>query len=250
MTLGSIWAEWVSVRANSHPLNSSTKRYWFYLCAICVRALKKTGKPSALISALHSRKALSFKDIAEVSEQISHLLNCAMENNRKRKLQYLFSHVTLGWLLSKNRYRSASLICLGTDYRQYFGKRQTRLVQNSREWAADYDRPTIWCKYGGHECVTDSSIDPTPSEVDKPEETRKGKIRRTWEPIDKENCAAEVWPKCMQRHDNESSDLWRRQRPSLPKCAWHSYLHRSGDKTNGDTAREQSQQFVTTKNKL
>ena len=39
---------------------------------------------------------LSFKDIAEVSEQISHLLNCAMENNRKRKLQYLFSHVTLG----------------------------------------------------------------------------------------------------------------------------------------------------------
>ena len=47
------------------------------------------------ISALHSRKALSFKDIAEVSEQISHLLNCAMENNRKRKLQYLFSHVTL-----------------------------------------------------------------------------------------------------------------------------------------------------------
>ena len=79
MTLGSIWAEWVSVRANSHPLNSSTKRYWFYLCAICVRALIKTGKPSALISALHSRKALSFKDIAEVSEQISHLLNCAME---------------------------------------------------------------------------------------------------------------------------------------------------------------------------
>ena len=61
-----------------------------------VRALIKTGKPSALISALHSRKALSFKDIAEVSEQISHLLNCAMENNRKRKLQYLFSHVTLG----------------------------------------------------------------------------------------------------------------------------------------------------------
>ena len=101
MTLGSIWAEWVSVRANSHPLNSSTKRYWFYLCAICVRALIKTGKPSALISALHSRKALSVKDIAEVSEQISHLLNCAMENNRKRKLQYLFSHVTLGWLLSK-----------------------------------------------------------------------------------------------------------------------------------------------------
>ena len=95
MTLGSIWAEWVSVRANKHPLNSSTKRYWFYLCAICVRALIKTGKPSALISALHSRKALSFKDIAEVSEQISHLLNCAMENNRKRKLQYLFSHVTL-----------------------------------------------------------------------------------------------------------------------------------------------------------
>ena len=87
---------------------SSTKRYWFYLCAICVRALIKTGKPSALISALHSRKALSFKDIAEVSEQISHLLNCAMENNRKRKLQYLFSHVTLEWLLSKNRYRSAS----------------------------------------------------------------------------------------------------------------------------------------------
>ena len=84
MTLGSIWAEWVSVRANSHPLNSSTKRYWFYLCAICVRALIKTGKPSALISALHSRKALSFKDIAEVSEQISHQLNCAMENNRKR----------------------------------------------------------------------------------------------------------------------------------------------------------------------
>ena len=36
------------------------------------------------------------KDIAEVSEQISHLLNCATENNRKRKLQYLFSHVTLG----------------------------------------------------------------------------------------------------------------------------------------------------------
>ena len=69
---------------------------WFYLCAICVRALIKTGKPSALISALHSGKALSFKDIAEVSEQISHLLNCAMENNRKRKLQYLFSHVTLG----------------------------------------------------------------------------------------------------------------------------------------------------------
>ena len=34
--------------------------------------------------------------ITEVSEQISHLLNCAMENNRKRKLQYLFSHVTLG----------------------------------------------------------------------------------------------------------------------------------------------------------
>ena len=61
-----------------------------------VRALIKTGKPSVLISALHSRKALSFKDIAEVSEQISHLLNCAMENNRKRKLQYLFSHVTLG----------------------------------------------------------------------------------------------------------------------------------------------------------
>ena len=61
-----------------------------------MRALIKTGKPSALISALHSRKALSFKDIAEVSEQISHLLNCAMENNRKRKLQYLFSHVTLG----------------------------------------------------------------------------------------------------------------------------------------------------------
>ena len=58
-----------------------------------MRALIKTGKPSALISALHSRKALSFKDIAEVSEQISHLLNCAMENNRKRKLQYLFSHV-------------------------------------------------------------------------------------------------------------------------------------------------------------
>ena len=56
MTLGSIWAEWVSVRANSHPLNSSTKSYWFYLCAICVRALIKTGKPSALISALHSRK--------------------------------------------------------------------------------------------------------------------------------------------------------------------------------------------------
>ena len=51
-------------------LNSSTKRYWFYLCAICVRALIKTGKPSALISALHIRKALSFKDIAEVSEQI------------------------------------------------------------------------------------------------------------------------------------------------------------------------------------
>ena len=25
-------------------------------------------------------------------------------------------------------------------------------------------------------------------------------------------CAAEVWLKCMQRHDNESSDLWRRQR--------------------------------------
>ena len=56
------------------------KEYWFYLCAICVRALIKTGKPSALISALHSRKALSFKDIAEVSEQISHLLNSAMEN--------------------------------------------------------------------------------------------------------------------------------------------------------------------------
>ena len=55
----------------------------------------KTGKPSGLISALHSRKALSFKDIAEVSEQIAHLLNCAMENNRKRKLQYLFSYVTL-----------------------------------------------------------------------------------------------------------------------------------------------------------
>ena len=138
----------------------------------------------------------------------------------------------------------------GTDYRQYFGKRQTRLIQNSREWAADYDRPTIWCKYRGHECVADSSIDPTSSEVDKPEETKKGMIRRTWEPIDKENCAAEVWLKCMQRHDNESSDLWRRQRPSLSKCAWHSYLHRSGDKTNRNTAREQSQQFVTTKSKL
>ena len=56
-------------------------------------SLIKMEKPSALISALHSRKGLSFKDIAEVIEQISHLLNCAMENNRKRKLQYLFSHV-------------------------------------------------------------------------------------------------------------------------------------------------------------
>ena len=28
-------------------------------------------------------------------------------------------------------------------------------------------------------------------------------------------CAAKVWLKCMQRHDNESSDLWRRQSPSL-----------------------------------
>ena len=55
----------------------------------------KNGKTKCAHKGLHSRKALSFKDIAEVSEQISHLLNCAMENNRKRKLQYLFSHVTL-----------------------------------------------------------------------------------------------------------------------------------------------------------
>ena len=89
-----------------------------------MRALIKTGKPSVLISALHSRKALSFKYIAEVSEQISHLLNCAMENNRKRKLRYLFSHVTLGLMLSKHRYRSASL--------QKRGLQQTFMSQNPR----------------------------------------------------------------------------------------------------------------------
>ena len=44
-----------------------------------------------------------------LSEQISHLLNCAMENNRKRKLQYLSSHVMFERLLAKHRYRSASL---------------------------------------------------------------------------------------------------------------------------------------------
>ena len=61
---------------------------------------------------------------------------------------------------------------LGTDIKQYFGHFPAVLIQNSREWASDYN------SHGGCECVTDKSIDTPkllPSEALNTDEKRQRK---------------------------------------------------------------------------
>ena len=65
LTDGAI-CEWAFVRANYLPLIFSTKEVYFLCPSIVIRttifmnAIIKMGKPLALISTLHSRKAFSF----------------------------------------------------------------------------------------------------------------------------------------------------------------------------------------------
>ena len=92
--------------------------------------------------------------------------------------------------------------------------------------------------------MADTSVSPihqsTP--LGRKSTNQRRREREWWEehenPSTKKIVQYKVWRKCMHRHDTKSSDLWRRQRPSLSKCVWHSYLHRSRDKTNRNTARE------------